>query len=83
MKFIIPILVFIIFVFGMMVWIGRKSITNSVSIDTVTPTPIVYSAPTVSVYKTTPLLEQVNSFDPLETRFAPPVFEKIPELPKD
>lgn len=83
MKFVIPIFVFVIFVFGMIVWINKKTTTNSVSTEIVTPTPVVYNVPTISVRKTIPLLEQVNSFDPLETRFAPPVFEKIQELPRE
>lgn len=83
MRFVIPIVVFITFVFGMMIWISKKSTTNSISIENVTPTPIVYNVPTISVYKTTPLLDQINSFDPLDIRFAPPVFEKVPELPEE
>ncbi len=82
--FVIPIVIFIVFVLGMIMWINKKSPNeNSASTTNTTPTPTFSVVPTISVRKTSSLLNQIKAFDPLETSFAPPVFEKIPELPKE
>jgi hypothetical protein len=81
----IPVLVFVAFVIGMMKWLNvtKPSPANKTFLEDITPTPTVYLIPTQTARKTTSLLEQVSSFDPFETKFTPPVFEKVPELPKD
>lgn len=81
---VIPIVVFVVFVLLMLVWLSKKTPdTNNISIDTITPTPTTMAAPTVADRKTTSLINQINAFDPLDTTFAPPVFERLLDLPKE